>query len=65
VLFANRGPLGRSLAIAKSLVGVTVTSLYSAVRIVHASIGCWMFMKFWYHFGVLEWAVGRRPLRHE
>jgi succinoglycan biosynthesis protein ExoM len=65
VLFANRGPLGRSLAIAKSLVGVTVTSLYSAVRIVHASIGCWMFMKFWYHFGVLEWAVGRKALRYE
>ena len=24
-----------------------------------------MFMKFWYHFGVLEWAIGRRALRYE
>jgi hypothetical protein len=54
VIFANRGPLGRSLSIAKSLVGVTVTSLYSAVRIFHGSIGDWVFMKFWDHFGVLE-----------
>jgi succinoglycan biosynthesis protein ExoM len=65
VLFANRSPLGRSLSIAKSVVGVTVTSPYSAVRIVQGAIGCWMFMKFWYHFGVLEWAAGRSALRYE
>jgi succinoglycan biosynthesis protein ExoM len=65
VLFANRGALGRSLSIAKSLIGVTVTCLYCAVRVFHASIVCWMFMKFWYHFGVLEWAAGRSALRYE
>jgi succinoglycan biosynthesis protein ExoM len=65
VLFANKGPLGRSLSIAKSIVGVTVTSMYSAVRIVHGASGCWMFMKLWYHFGVLEWAAGRSALRYE
>jgi succinoglycan biosynthesis protein ExoM len=65
VIFAHRGPLRRLLSVAKSVVGVTVTSLYSAVRIIHAPFGCRMFMKFWYHFGVLEWAIGRSAFYHE
>ena len=49
----------------KSVVGMAVTSPYAAIRTVWPAISCWMFMKFWHHFGVLEWACGRDALYHE
>jgi succinoglycan biosynthesis protein ExoM len=65
IVIERRSSIGRALSIAKSVVGVATTALYSAVRIVHPAMSCRMFMKFWYHFGVLEWSVGRKALCHE
>jgi succinoglycan biosynthesis protein ExoM len=65
IVFAKKKPFGRWLSIMKSVVGMAVTSPYAAIRTVRAAIGCWMFMKFWYYFGVLEWAWGRDALYHE
>jgi succinoglycan biosynthesis protein ExoM len=65
VLFGKKKPVGRYLSIMKSIAGVVVASLYFVIRIVHPAMGCWMFMKFWYHFGVLESALGRDAFYHE
>jgi len=65
VVFAKLTPFGRSLSIMKSAIGVTITSPYAVVRIVHAGMGCRMFMKFWYYVGVFEWALGRPAFYHE
>jgi succinoglycan biosynthesis protein ExoM len=65
IRFAKKTPLGRSLSILKSLLAVAVTSPYAAVRAVDKALGCRMFMKFWYHFGVVEWALARDALHHE
>jgi succinoglycan biosynthesis protein ExoM len=65
VLFAKKSLLGRSMFILKSIVGVTVTCPYAAVRIFDEAMACRLFMKFWYHFGVLEWSMGGSSLAHE
>jgi succinoglycan biosynthesis protein ExoM len=65
VLFAKKTLLGRSMSILKSIVGITVTCPYVFVRIFDKAMACRLFIKFWYHFGVLEWAIGRSSLAHE
>jgi succinoglycan biosynthesis protein ExoM len=65
IRFAKKTPFGRSLSIVKSVLAVAVTSPYAAVRIVNKAMGCRMFIKFWYHFGVVEWALARDALHHE
>jgi succinoglycan biosynthesis protein ExoM len=65
IVFAKKTRFGRWLSIMKSIVGMAVMSPYAAIRTVRAATSCWMFMKFWYHFGVLEWACGRNALYHE
>jgi succinoglycan biosynthesis protein ExoM len=65
IVFTKKRRLGRWLSIMKSVVGMVVMSPYAATRTVSAAISCRMFMKFWYHFGVLEWACGRDALHHE
>ena len=65
IVFTKKTRFGRWLSIMKSIVGMAVTSPYAAIRTVCAATSCWMFMKFWYHFGVLEWACGRNALYHE
>jgi succinoglycan biosynthesis protein ExoM len=65
ILFTNEPLVGRSLSISKSVIGVALTFPYAAVRPLAGAFGCWMFMKFWYHIGVLEWAVGRDAFNYE
>lgn len=65
IVFAKKASFGRSLSIMKSVLGIALMSPYAVIRIVYAQTGCWMFMKFWYHFGVLEWACGRGAFYHE
>ena len=65
IVFAKKAPVGRWLSIIKSVIGMAVTSPYAAIRAISGAISCWMFMKFWYHVGVLEWAYGRDSVDHE
>jgi succinoglycan biosynthesis protein ExoM len=65
VLFARKTLFGRSLSIMKSLVVVMVTFPYVAMRICNQPLSCLMFMKFWHHIGILEWALARAPVAHE
>jgi succinoglycan biosynthesis protein ExoM len=65
VLFAKEALPRRSVSILRSIVGVALTFAYPAVRAFNGAVACWMFMKFWYHFGVLEWALGRDAFGHE
>jgi succinoglycan biosynthesis protein ExoM len=65
IVFAKKSAFGSLLSTMKSVVGMAVTSPYAAIRTVWPEMSCWMFMKFWYHFGVLEWACGRDSLDHE
>jgi succinoglycan biosynthesis protein ExoM len=65
IAFAKKATLGRSLLVMKSIVGVTITAPYAPIRIANKPIGCLMFLKFWYHFGVLEWVLGRDSFHHE
>jgi succinoglycan biosynthesis protein ExoM len=65
LVFAKKAPVGRWLSIIKSVIGIAVTSPYAPIRTISAAMSCWMFMKCWYHFGVLEWACGRDSLDHE
>jgi len=65
VLLAKKTLLGRSMSILKSIVGVTVTCPYAAVRIFDKAAAGRLFIRFWYFFGVLEWAMGRSSIAHE
>jgi succinoglycan biosynthesis protein ExoM len=65
VLFAKKSLLGRSMSILKSILGVTVTCPYAAVRIFDKAMACRLFMSFWYHCGVLEWSIGSSSLAQE
>jgi succinoglycan biosynthesis protein ExoM len=65
IVFTKKTRPGRWLSITKSVAGMVVTGPYAAIRTVRAAMGCWMFKKFWYHFGVLEWAWGRDAFYHE
>jgi succinoglycan biosynthesis protein ExoM len=65
LMFTKKARLGRCLSILKSIIGIIVTAPYAGIRIIDATIGCWMFKKFWYHFGVLEWAWGKDAFHHE
>ena len=65
IVIAKKVPIGRWLSVIKSVIGIAVTSQYGMIRTVSAPISCWMFMKFWYHVGVLEWACGRASFNHE
>jgi succinoglycan biosynthesis protein ExoM len=65
VLLAKETLLGRSMSILKSIVGVTVTCPYAAVRVFDKAAAGRLFIRFWYFFGVLEWAVGRSSIAHE
>jgi len=64
IIFAKKAPISQSLSTLKSIIGIVVTSPYAIVRVIHPAMGCWMFMKFWYHLGVVEWAFGRDALYH-
>jgi succinoglycan biosynthesis protein ExoM len=65
IVFTKKAATGRWLSIMKSVAGITLMSPYLVIRSVSRATGCWMFMKFWYHFGVIEWACGKDALRHE
>jgi succinoglycan biosynthesis protein ExoM len=65
IALTKKTRLGRWLWITRSVVGLAITVPYAAVRIVFGAMGCWMFKKFWYHFGVLEWAWGRVAFNYE
>ena len=65
VFLAKKTLLGRSMSILKSIVAVTVTCPYAGVRVFDKAMAYRLFIKFWHHFGVLEWAMGRSSLPHE
>jgi succinoglycan biosynthesis protein ExoM len=65
VFLAKKPLLTRSMSILKSIVGVTVTCPYAAVRMFDKAMAGRLFIKFWYFFGVLEWALGRSSIAHE
>jgi succinoglycan biosynthesis protein ExoM len=65
IVLTKKASVGRPLSIMKSVVGVTLTSPYAVVRMVHAAMGCRMFMKFWMHVGILDWVLGRDAFYHE
>jgi hypothetical protein len=49
----------------KSVIGVLVFAPYFLVLPLNKALGGRMFIKFWHHFGVLEWAIGRKAFDHE
>jgi succinoglycan biosynthesis protein ExoM len=65
IRFAKKTPFGRALSVAKSVIVVVITSSYPLVRPIPGALACRGFMKFWYHLGVLEWALGRAAFYHE
>lgn len=65
ILLAKKTPLGRSMSILKSIVGVIVTCPYAAVGIFDKAMAGRLFIKFWHFCGVLEWAIGRSSIAHE
>ena len=65
VFLAKKTLLGQSMSIVKSIAGVTITCPYIIVRIFNKATAGRLFMKFWYFFGVLEWAVGRSSIAHD
>jgi len=62
---AKKTLLGRALSIAKSAIEVVITSLYPVLRPMPGALAFRGFIKFWYHFGVLEWALGREAGHRE
>jgi succinoglycan biosynthesis protein ExoM len=64
IIFSKETALRLCLVIMKSIIGIAVTSPWVAARVVRPAVGCWMFMKFWYHLGVIEWALGRDAFHH-
>ena len=65
VVLAKKNPFARSMSILKSIIGVTVTCPYAAVRVFDKAMAGRLFLRFWYFFGVLEWALGRSSIAHE
>jgi succinoglycan biosynthesis protein ExoM len=65
IVLTKKTRFGRWSSIIKSVIGLAITVPYAAIRIVFVAMSCWMFKKFWYHFGVLEWAWGRDAFYYE
>jgi succinoglycan biosynthesis protein ExoM len=65
VYLTKKALLRRSMSILKSIIGVMVTCPYAVVRIFDKGMAGRLFIKFWYFYGVLEWAMGRSPIAHE
>jgi succinoglycan biosynthesis protein ExoM len=65
VRYSKESLLRQSIWIIKSVIGVAIAWPYPIVRIFNGAAACWMFMKFWYYFGVLEWTLVRNTFAHE